>query len=95
MRRPLLGFAARCCTRRAVVEDATLTNITDELSIRSDPFELFTPRRSLGQPLDWFCLFSPFRERHCSASPVRRYAAAISWVPRRAQSSLVSDCVSA
>lgn len=46
----------------AVVEDATLTNITDELIDRDWSPKVFGSwnlhRATLGQPLDWFCLFS-------------------------------------
>ena len=46
----------------AVVEDATLANITDELIDRDWAPKVFGAwqlhRATTGQPLDWFCLFS-------------------------------------
>jgi mycocerosic acid synthase len=46
----------------AVVEDAVLTNITDELIDRDWAPKVYGAwhlhRATIGQPLDWFCLFS-------------------------------------
>jgi acyl transferase domain-containing protein/NADPH:quinone reductase-like Zn-dependent oxidoreductase/NAD(P)-dependent dehydrogenase (short-subunit alcohol dehydrogenase family)/acyl carrier protein len=67
----------------AVVEDATLANITDELIDRdwapkvNGVWNLH--RASAGQPLDWFCLFSSAAA--LLGSPGQgAYAAANSWV---------------
>lgn len=82
----------------AVVEDATLTNITDELIDRDWSPKVFGSwnlhRATLGQPLDWFCLFSSGAA--LLGSPGQgAYAAANSWVDvfahwRRAQGLPVS-----
>lgn len=77
----------------AVVEDATLTNITDELIDRDWAPKVFGSwnlhRATIGQPLDWFCVFSSGAS--LLGSPGQgAYAAANSWVDafvhwRRAQ----------
>ena len=77
----------------AVVEDATLTNITDELIDRDWAPKVYGSwhlhRATTGQPLDWFCLFSSGAA--LLGSPGQgAYAAANSWVDafshwRRAQ----------
>ncbi|ABL04449.1 sulfolipid-1 biosynthesis phthioceranic/hydroxyphthioceranic acid synthase [Mycobacterium ulcerans] len=77
----------------AVVEDATLSNITDELIDRDWSPKVYGSwnlhRASTGQPLDWFCLFSSGAA--LMGSPGQgAYAAANSWVDafahwRRAQ----------
>jgi mycocerosic acid synthase len=77
----------------AVVEDATLTNITDELIDRDWSPKVYGSwnlhRAATGQPLDWFCLFSSGAA--LLGSPGQgAYAAANSWVDafahwRRAQ----------
>ncbi len=77
----------------AVVEDATLTNITDELIDRDWSPKVYGSwclhRSTSGQPLDWFCLFSSAAA--LLGSPGQgAYAAANSWVDafvhwRRAQ----------
>ncbi|WP_099288341.1 sulfolipid-1 biosynthesis phthioceranic/hydroxyphthioceranic acid synthase [Mycobacterium persicum] len=77
----------------AVVEDATLANITDELIDRDWSPKVFGSwnlhRAMSGQPLDWFCLFSSGAA--LLGSPGQgAYAAANSWVDafahwRRAQ----------
>ena len=67
----------------AVVEDATLANITDELIDRD-----WAPKvngawnlheATVGQPLDWFCLFSSAAALLGSAGQ-GAYAAACSWL---------------
>jgi mycocerosic acid synthase len=67
----------------AVVEDATLTNITDELIDRD-----WAPKvngvwnlheATAGQPLDWFCSFSSVAALFGSAGQ-GAYAAACSWL---------------
>ncbi|RFD27122.1 polyketide synthase [Mycobacterium uberis] len=82
----------------AVVEDATLTNITDELIDRDWSPKVYGSwnlhRATIGQPLDWFCLFSSGAA--LLGSPGQgAYAAANSWVDlfahwRRAQGLPVS-----
>lgn len=82
----------------AVVEDATLTNITDELVDRDWSPKVYGTwnlhRATSGQPLDWFCLFSSGAA--LLGSPGQgAYAAANSWVDafahwRRAQGLPVS-----
>jgi len=77
----------------AVVEDATLTNITDELIDRDWSPKVYGSwnlhRATAGQPLDWLCLFSSGAA--LLGSPGQgAYAAANSWVDafahwRRAQ----------
>jgi mycocerosic acid synthase len=77
----------------AVVEDATLTNISDELIDRDWAPKVYGSwnlhRATSGQPLDWFCLFSSGAA--LLGSPGQgAYAAANSWVDafahwRRAQ----------
>ena len=77
----------------AVVEDATLTNITDELIDRDWAPKVYGSwhlhRATSGQPLDWFCLFSSGAA--LLGSPGQgAYAAANSWLDafahwRRAQ----------
>ena len=77
----------------AVVEDATLTNITDELIDRDWAPKVYGSwhlhRATSGQPLDWFCLFSSGAA--LLGSPGQgAYAAANSWIDafahwRRAQ----------
>ncbi|WP_204800808.1 sulfolipid-1 biosynthesis phthioceranic/hydroxyphthioceranic acid synthase [Mycobacterium riyadhense] len=77
----------------AVVEDATLTNITDELIDRDWAPKVYGSwnlhRATSEQPLDWFCLFSSGAA--LLGSPGQgAYAAANSWVDafahwRRAQ----------
>jgi mycocerosic acid synthase len=77
----------------AVVEDATLANITDEIIDRDWAPKAFGSwnlhRASIGQPLDWFCVFSSGAS--LLGSPGQgAYAAASSWVDafahwRRAQ----------
>ncbi|KAA1246086.1 acyltransferase domain-containing protein, partial [Mycobacterium simiae] len=72
----------------AVVEDATLTNITDELIDRDWSPKVFGSwnlhRATVGQPLDWFCLFSSGAA--LLGSPGQgAYAAANSWVDVFAQ----------
>jgi mycocerosic acid synthase len=77
----------------AVVEDATLTNITDELIDRDWSPKAFGSwnlhTATIGQPLDWFCVFSSGAA--LLGSPGQgAYAAANSWVDafahwRRAQ----------
>jgi NADPH:quinone reductase-like Zn-dependent oxidoreductase/NAD(P)-dependent dehydrogenase (short-subunit alcohol dehydrogenase family)/acyl carrier protein len=77
----------------AVVEDATLTNITDELIDRDWAPKVYGAwylhRASAGQPLDWFCSFSSAAA--LLGSPGQgAYAAANSWLDlfthwRRAQ----------
>ncbi|MCV7197195.1 sulfolipid-1 biosynthesis phthioceranic/hydroxyphthioceranic acid synthase [Mycobacterium angelicum] len=67
----------------AVVEDATLTNITDELIDRDWSPKVFGSwnlhRATSGQPLDWFCVFSSGAA--LLGSPGQgAYAAANSWV---------------
>lgn len=82
----------------AVVEDATLTNITDELIDRDWSPKVYGSWNlhcaTIGQPLDWFCLFSSGAA--LLGSPGQgAYAAANSWVDlfahwRRAQGLPVS-----
>ncbi|WP_318187407.1 sulfolipid-1 biosynthesis phthioceranic/hydroxyphthioceranic acid synthase [Mycobacterium simulans] len=67
----------------AVVEDATLTNITDELIDRcwapkvDGAWNIY--RATVGQPLDWFCVFSSAAA--LVGSPGQgAYAAANSWL---------------
>ena len=82
----------------AVVEDATLTNITDELIDRDWSPKVYGSwnlhRATAGQPLDWLCLFSSGAA--LLGSPGQgAYAAANSWVDvfahwRRAQGLPVS-----
>ena len=77
----------------AVVEDATLTNITDELIDRDWAPKVYGAwhmhRATAGQPLDWFCSFSSAAA--LLGSPGQgAYAAANSWLDafthwRRAQ----------
>ncbi len=77
----------------AVVEDATLTNITDELIDRDWAPKVYGAwnlhHATAGQPLDWFCLFSSAAA--LVGSPGQgAYAAANSWLDafahwRRAQ----------
>lgn len=77
----------------AVVEDATLVNITDEIIDRDWAPKAFGSfylhQASIGQPLDWFCVFSSGAA--LLGSPGQgAYAAANSWVDafahwRRAQ----------
>lgn len=67
----------------AVVEDATLTNITDEIIDRDWAPKVFGTwslhKATLGQPLDWFCLFSSGAS--LLGSPGQgAYAAANSWL---------------
>ncbi len=67
----------------AVVEDATLTNITDEIIDRDWAPKVFGTwslhEATLGQPLDWFCLFSSGAA--LLGSPGQgAYAAANSWL---------------
>ncbi|WP_081290200.1 sulfolipid-1 biosynthesis phthioceranic/hydroxyphthioceranic acid synthase, partial [Mycobacterium asiaticum] len=67
----------------AVVEDATLVNITDEIIDRDWAPKAFGSyylhRASIGQPLDWFCVFSSGAS--LLGSPGQgAYAAASSWV---------------
>ncbi|MFV8316603.1 sulfolipid-1 biosynthesis phthioceranic/hydroxyphthioceranic acid synthase [Mycobacterium sp. 23] len=67
----------------AVVEDATLTNITDEIIDRDWAPKVFGTwslhKATLGQPLDWFCLFSSGAA--LLGSPGQgAYAAANSWL---------------
>src|SRR5262249_8794660 len=67
----------------AVVEDATLINITDELIDRDWSPKVYGSwnlhRATSGQPLDWFCLFSSAAA--LLGSPGQgAYAAANSWV---------------
>jgi polyketide synthase 5 len=77
----------------AVIEDATLTNITDELITRDWAAKVFGAwnmhAATAAQPLDWFCLFSSAAA--LVGSPGQgAYAAANSWLDaftawRRAQ----------
>ncbi|CAM4397050.1 Mycocerosic acid synthase [Mycobacterium basiliense] len=72
----------------AVVEDATLTNISDELIDRDWAPKVYGSwnlhRATVGQPLDWFCLFSSGAA--LLGSPGQgAYAAANSWVDAFAQ----------
>ncbi len=77
----------------AVVEDATLTNVTDELIDRCWAPKVYGAwnlhQATLGQPLDWFCSFSSAAA--LVGSPGQgAYAAANSWLDafaywRRAQ----------
>ena len=77
----------------AVVEDATLSNITDELIERDWAPKVYGAwhlhQATIGQPLDWFCLFSS--SAALLGSPGQgAYAAANSWLDafthwRRAQ----------
>ena len=67
----------------AVVEDATLTNITDEIIDRDWAPKVFGTwslhKATLRQPLDWFCLFSSGAS--LLGSPGQgAYAAANSWL---------------
>ncbi|MFQ2879631.1 sulfolipid-1 biosynthesis phthioceranic/hydroxyphthioceranic acid synthase [Mycobacterium sp. MS3] len=67
----------------AVVEDATLTNISDEIIDRDWSPKVFGTwslhKATLGQPLDWFCLFSSGAS--LLGSPGQgAYAAANSWL---------------
>ena len=67
----------------AVVEDATLTNITDDIIDRDWAPKVFGTwslhKATLGQPLDWFCLFSSGAS--LLGSPGQgAYAAANSWL---------------
>jgi mycocerosic acid synthase len=77
----------------AVVEDATLANITDEIIDRDWAPKVYGSwnlhRATIGQPLDWFCLFSSGASLLGSLGQ-GAYAAANSWVDafahwRRAQ----------
>lgn len=82
----------------AVVEDATLTNITDELIDRDWSPKVFGSwnlhRATLGQPLDWFCLFSSGAA--LLGSPGQgAYAAANSWVDVFAHCAAPRACRSA
>lgn len=67
----------------AVVEDATLANITDELIERDWSPKVFGAwnlhHATLGEPLDWFCCFSSAAALLGSAGQ-GAYAAANSWV---------------
>ena len=78
------GFPVRGVLHAAaVVEDATLTNITDELIDRDWSPKAFGSwnlhTATIGQPLDWFCLFSSGAA--LLGSPGQgAYAAANSWV---------------
>ncbi|ORA72925.1 polyketide synthase [Mycobacterium heidelbergense] len=67
----------------AVVEDATLANITDELIDRDWSPKVFGAwnlhHATIGQPLDWFCCFSSAAALLGSAGQ-GAYAAANSWV---------------
>ena len=67
----------------AVVEDATLTNVTDELIDRCWSAKVYGAwnlhEATAGQPLDWFCLFSSAAA--LVGSPGQgAYAAANSWL---------------
>ncbi len=82
--RPPTGLqSAAYCTRRGVIEDAALTNITDELIERDwapkvyGAWNLHTA--TADQPLDWFCSFSSAAA--LVGSPGQgAYAAANSWL---------------
>lgn len=67
----------------AVVEDATLTNITDELIDRDWAPKVYgvwnLHQATAGQPLDWFCSFSSVAALFGSAGQ-GAYAAACSWL---------------
>jgi len=67
----------------AVVEDATLANITDEIIDRDWAPKVYGSwnlhRATIGQPLDWFCLFSSGASLLGSLGQ-GAYAAANSWV---------------
>ena len=67
----------------AVVEDATLANITDELIDRDWAPKVYGAwnlhEATVGQPLDWFCLFSSAAALLGSAGQ-GAYAAACSWL---------------
>lgn len=67
----------------AVVEDATLPNITDELIDRDWAPKVYgvwnLHRATAGQPLDWFCSFSSVAALFGSAGQ-GAYAAACSWL---------------
>ncbi len=67
----------------AVVEDATLANITDELIDRDWAPKVYgvwhLHRATAGQPLDWFCSFSSVAALFGSAGQ-GAYAAASSWL---------------
>ncbi|MCV7379881.1 polyketide synthase [Mycobacterium alsense] len=67
----------------AVVEDATLANITDELIDRDWAPKVYgvwnLHQATAGQPLDWFCSFSSVAALFGSAGQ-GAYAAACSWL---------------
>ncbi len=66
-----------------MVEDATLANITDELIDRDWAPKVYGAwnlhEATVGQPLDWFCLFSSAAALLGSAGQ-GAYAAACSWL---------------
>ncbi len=81
MRRPLAGLCcAVCCTLGGGVEDATLTNITDELIDRDRSPKVPDPEPTPRHPrsaADRFCLFSRAGIAgsgcaHAAATPGRR-----------------------